>query len=155
MLLLFSRPAGILRKKTGTAYMKLILHTSYPIILLTLYWNIARPKGALMDTFNRKRQQECRTLEKMLKIYCHGQHHPAKKDGLCPTCQSLLSYALQRIAHCPCMATKTFCTACKIHCYTPEKREAIRQAMRYSGPRMLLHAPLLALHHIYIQWRAK
>lgn len=107
-----------------------------------------------MDTMEKKRQRECRTLEKMLRIYCRGQHRPASREGLCTDCRQLLAYARQRIAHCPCMEEKTFCTACRVHCYAPEKREAIRQAMRYSGPRMLLHAPLLALHHLYIQWQA-
>ncbi len=28
------------------------------------------------------------------------------------------------------METKTFCSACKTHCYKPQMREAIRQVMR-------------------------
>ena len=57
-----------------------------------------------MDTMEKKRQRECRTLEKMLRIYCRGQHRPASREGLCPDCRQLLAYARQRIAHCPCMA---------------------------------------------------
>jgi len=28
-------------------------------------------------------------------------------------------------------------------------REKAKKIMRYSGPRMLLHSPLLALHHVF------
>ena len=34
------------------------------------------------------------------------------------------------------METKTFCSACKVHCYKPEMREQIRTVMRWSGPLM-------------------
>jgi putative cytoplasmic protein len=27
--------------------------------------------------------------------------------------------------------------------------------MRYSGPRMMLHAPVMALRHMWIEWREK
>jgi hypothetical protein len=33
-------------------------------------------------------------------------------------------------------------------CYTPDMRERIRAVMRFSGPRMLLHHPWLALMHL-------
>ena len=46
------------------------------------------------------------------------------------------------------MATKTFCSVCKTHCYKPEMREQIRQVMRWSGPRMLFHHPVLAIRHL-------
>lgn len=37
---------------------------------------------------------------------------------------------------------------CKVHCYKPEVREQIRQVMRFSGPRMLLYHPVLAVWHL-------
>ncbi len=40
---------------------------------------------------------------------------------------------------------KTFCANCKVHCYKPQMREQIRQVMRFSGPRMLLYHPVLAI----------
>lgn len=49
------------------------------------------------------------------------------------------------------METKTFCSACKIHCYRAHRREQIRQVMCYSGPRMLLHHPLMTLRHLWIE----
>lgn len=56
-------------------------------------------------------------------------------------------YAEARVAHCPHMEAKTFCSQCPTHCYAAKQREAIRNMMRYSGPRMLLHHPLLTITH--------
>ena len=35
-----------------------------------------------------------------------------------------------------------------VHCYQPQMREQIRQVMRFSGPRMLLYHPVLAVWHL-------
>ena len=43
---------------------------------------------------------------------------------------------------------KTFCSVCKTHCYKPEMRQRIREVMRWSGPRMLFHHPVLAVRHL-------
>ena len=96
-----------------------------------------------------KRAREQQTMEEMIKIYCHGLHH-TKKGTLCPVCTSLLQYTRDRIARCPHMETKTFCAFCKTHCYSPTRREEIRAVMRYSGPRMMLTAPIATLHHLYL-----
>lgn len=102
-----------------------------------------------MANIEKKRQYELHTVHLMLEIYCHGKHH--QKKGLCPVCEELWQYVQQRVARCPHMATKTFCSACKTHCYAPARQGQIREVMRYSGPRMLWHAPRLALYHLYIQ----
>jgi hypothetical protein len=36
-----------------------------------------------------------------------------------------------------------------VHCYQPQMREKAKKVMRYSGPRMLLHSPGLALRHVF------
>lgn len=102
-----------------------------------------------MTEVEEKRQHELHTVRLMLEIYCHGKH--GCHDGLCPDCQELWQYVEQRVARCPHMATKTFCSACRTHCYAPKQRTKIQDVMRYSGPRMLWHAPRLALYHLYIQ----
>ena len=61
---------------------------------------------------------------------------------------ALRDYADARVDHCPHIATKTFCSVCQTHCYKPEMRERIRQVMRWSGPRMLFHHPVLAVRHL-------
>ena len=35
-----------------------------------------------------------------------------------------------------------------VHCYQPQMREQIRQVMRYSGPRILFHHPVMAIRHL-------
>ena len=37
---------------------------------------------------------------------------------------------------------------CPIHCYKPEMKEKIREAMRYAGPGMILYNPVAAIKHL-------
>ena len=104
-------------------------------------------------TAEEKRKAEMATVKKMLEIYCRAHH--GNNLSLCEECEALLDYARARVERCPHMETKTFCSACQTHCYAPKMREKIREAMRYSGPRMLLHAPVMALRHMWIEWREK
>lgn len=98
-----------------------------------------------MDTAS-KRQREKRVVEAMIALYCRKKH--GDQGGLCPDCAALLEYARQRSEACPFMETKTFCSNCKVHCYRPEMRQKIRDVMRFSGPRMLLVHPVLAVRHL-------
>lgn len=91
-----------------------------------------------------KREQEKRMVSEMILLYCRKNHHTQR---LCSNCQNLLDYTVERSNKCPFMGTKTFCSACKVHCYQPEMREKIRQVMRFSGPRMLFHHPVMAIRH--------
>lgn len=95
-----------------------------------------------------KRQNEKKIVELMIKVYCRGKH--GNHNELCNECQELLEYATKRIDRCPFMETKTFCSACKTHCYAPEMRERIKTVMKYSGPKMLLYHPLVAIRHMMI-----
>jgi putative cytoplasmic protein len=104
-------------------------------------------------TAEEKRKAEMATVKKMLEIYCRAHH--GNNLSLCEECEALFDYARARVERCPHMETKTFCSACQTHCYAPKMREKIREAMRYSGPRMLLHAPVMALRHMFIEWREK
>lgn len=99
-----------------------------------------------MKSTVQKREKEKQVVHLMIEVYCHGSHHTRR--GLCPECQALADYAAQRVDHCPHMETKTFCSNCKTHCYKPAMREQIRKVMRYSGPRMLLYHPVLAVRHL-------
>ena len=51
--------------------------------------------------------------------------------------------------------TKRFVPNCRVHCYNREMREQIRRVMRFSGPRMLLHHPVMALRHVIESRREK
>lgn len=92
-----------------------------------------------------KREREKATVSWMIAIYC------SKKHGcktLCPQCAALDAYARQRSDRCPFMETKTFCSNCKVHCYKKDMREKIREVMRFSGPRMIFHHPIMAIRHV-------
>jgi hypothetical protein len=91
-------------------------------------------------------KREHRTIECMIKIYCRDHHH--SKGELCDACQELLEYARFRLKNCPFQENKTTCGNCPIHCYKPKMREKVREVMRYSGPRMIRHHPLLAAGHM-------
>lgn len=94
----------------------------------------------------KKRQKEIETVTKMIEIYCSSLHHSKE---LCPDCKSLLEYATLRSSRCPFMAEKRFCAQCKIHCYGTEEQKAIKEVMRYAGPRMIFHYPKEAILHVY------
>ena len=99
-----------------------------------------------MPTDDQKLQQERATVQVMIEKHCHAHHHPTA--DLCPQCHSLLDYAHQRLHHCRFGKKKPFCSQCPVHCYRPDMRQRIRVAMRYSGPRMLLSHPKMAVRHL-------
>lgn len=93
-----------------------------------------------------KREKEKLIVGEMIKLYCKKNH--GTKNDLCKDCQALKDYAEMRSDKCPFMETKTFCSNCKVHCYKAELREQIRQVMRFSGPRMIFHHPVMAINHL-------
>lgn len=93
-----------------------------------------------------KREQEKELVSQMIALYCRKKHN--SRDGLCEECKELDTYARLRSDKCPFMETKTFCSNCKVHCYKPDMRERIREVMRFSGPRMIFHHPVVAIHHV-------
>lgn len=99
-----------------------------------------------MKSVDDKREREKLLVSQMIRLYCRKKHKT--KNSLCPECRELDEYAKQRSDKCPFMETKTFCSNCKVHCYKPQMREKIREVMRFSGPRMMLHHPILALRHM-------
>ena len=109
----------------------------------------------------KKRTMEADVMTEMIALYCRGHRHAHRTSttdsvpALCPDCRRLLRYARERIIRCPRMDVKSFCSACPIHCYSTDMRARIREVMRYSGPRMLLHRPFMTLHHIWIDFAAR
>ena len=92
-----------------------------------------------------KRQREKETVSLMIRLYCRKKHGG---KTLCSECAALDAYARQRSDKCPFMETKTFCSNCRVHCYRKDMREKIRQVMRFSGPRMIFHHPVMAIRHV-------
>ena len=105
-------------------------------------------------SLDKKRADEKLLVSEMIALYCRKQHK-TPKGQLCPACQELQDYALARIDKCPFMETKTFCSACKVHCYKPAMREKIRAVMRFSGPRMIFYHPVAAIRHVVETKREK
>lgn len=91
---------------------------------------------------------EKKTIAKMVVVYCRGNRHP--KPHLCPDCQELLNYAHKRLDNCQFGEEKSFCEQCPVHCYKRDMREKIKLVMRFSGPRMLIHDPPLAIKHLIL-----
>lgn len=91
------------------------------------------------------RLRELRTVLLMIDLY--EKHHPADVENA-DRYQQLSAYATNRLERCQFGEEKPACKHCPIHCYQPAKREQIRAIMRWSGPRMLLHHPILAIRHL-------
>ena len=99
-----------------------------------------------------KREREKEVVSLMISLYCRKKHGG---KTLCPECAALDAYARSRSDRCPFMETKTFCSACKVHCYQPEMREKIRTVMRWAGPRMLPVHPVLSIKHVIVTMKAR
>lgn len=90
--------------------------------------------------------RETRTKNIMIRMYCRAKHH--SNNGICPDCQELIDYSNQRLLACPYGDDKPACSNCPVHCYKPIYRDKIRTVMRYAGPRMIWHHPVLAIRHL-------
>lgn len=89
-------------------------------------------------------EQEKKIVYKMISTYCKGHKHGKM---LCSECSELVEYAHKRLDACKFGNDKTFCSKCKVHCYKPEMRESIKRVMKYSGPRMIFHNPVMVIKH--------
>ncbi len=90
--------------------------------------------------------REKKTVSKMIRIYCRSKHGLLRM--LCSDCAQLEAYAHARLERCPFGEAKPVCHKCAVHCYRAEHRQKIREVMRFSGPRMLLHHPVDALQYL-------
>ena len=90
--------------------------------------------------------RERRTIEVMILIYCREVH--GSEDSLCTECEALRVYAMQRLERCVFGSEKPTCVKCPVHCYMQGRKDQVRQVMRYAGPKMLLHHPILAVYHL-------
>lgn len=93
---------------------------------------------------DKRLAREKATVAAMIKLYC-SKHHGSK---LCVECEQLIDYACTRVDRCVYGGSKPVCGSCQIHCYKPDMREQICKVMRFSGPRMLLQHPIMAVMHL-------
>ncbi|MCR4617600.1 MAG: nitrous oxide-stimulated promoter family protein [Lachnospiraceae bacterium] len=116
--------------------------------------NKTEPKIEKKNKIELKKEREKKTVADMISLYCR-KNHKTEKGHLCTECRQLLEYAITRSDKCPFMENKTFCSNCKVHCYEPKMREKIRVVMRFSGPRMLMYHPVMAVRHVVLSKREK
>ena len=90
--------------------------------------------------------EEHRTIVAMLTIYCKAHHDFNGK--LCNKCQEMSLYSYARLQNCPFKEHKPTCGNCTVHCHKNNMRTEIKKVMRYSGPRMLLKHPIIAIKHL-------
>lgn len=95
---------------------------------------------------NKRLSKQKNDIEVMIKLYCKKKH--GRKHGLCDECKELFNYAVMRIERCKFGDKKPNCGGCKIHCYKKEMRESIIEVMKFSGPRMLIYNPRIAIDHL-------
>lgn len=93
-----------------------------------------------------RKESEKRVIRKMIALYCK---HKEGNAELCKECRELVAYAEERIERCPLGDKKSTCRKCTIHCYERQMAARVKRVMRYSGPRMLLYAPIDAIIHIW------
>lgn len=93
-----------------------------------------------------KIDQEKKTINAMVRIYCHNHHKTS--DDLCADCLTLQDYAHSRLDACPFNDEKPACNKCTVHCYSSKMKERIIEIMRYAGPRMIFKHPILSLRHL-------
>ena len=92
---------------------------------------------------------ELKTIKLMTIIYCQAHHQGCVcDDDLCDDCAAFIKYAEQKLDRCVYGELKPACKTCPIHCYKPDQKEQARLIMRYSGPRMLMKHPILAIKHL-------
>ncbi len=94
---------------------------------------------------NNQIEYEKHTVEKMVSLYCRRSE--GNKE-LCSTCKDLLDYAYNRLDDCIYGNSKPPCNRCSTYCYKPAMRDRIKQVMRFSGPRLMLYAPVATLKHM-------
>ncbi|MCE9680251.1 nitrous oxide-stimulated promoter family protein [Shewanella sp. AS1] len=92
--------------------------------------------------------REFQTIKAMVEIYCKAHSHTKSKTTLCDECQAFLEYAHTRLDRCPYGQQKPTCNKCPVHCYKPELKAKAREIMIFSGPRMLLPHPIMAIRHL-------
>ncbi|HAR97914.1 MAG TPA: nitrous oxide-stimulated promoter family protein [Syntrophus sp. (in: bacteria)] len=92
----------------------------------------------------KRTEREIRTVGIMIDLYCRHHHG---RDERCKRCQELYAYARERSLKCPFGEDKPACLQCRVHCYKPKMKAAIREVMRFAGPRMMLAHPILTARH--------
>ena len=115
---------------------------------------------ALMEQFTSTQKKDLKVIMSFVRVFCEMRHEnqaditlPPDMAGmfrkgihLCPDCQALVEYALEKRRRCP-LDPKPSCKQCHIHCYSREYRARIREIMAFSGRWMIMRGRLDYLWH--------
>lgn len=113
-----------------------------------------------------KVRRDLRTLATFITFYCRRRHPNDERAPvslrtidvtsvcgravpLCAPCAKLLAHAFMKRILCP-LDSKPTCKRCPQHCYAPAYRIAIREVMRFAGPRLVLRGRLDYLVHLWL-----
>ena len=91
-------------------------------------------------------EREKKTIALMIDIDCQRKHGN-KKGELCDECKELLEYAHKRLSFCKFGENKSTCSRCPIHCYKKDMKEKVKDVMKFSGPRLIVHNPIELVRH--------
>ena len=94
---------------------------------------------------NNRIDVEKTTVEKMIILYC-SKHHT--ETSPCDKCIELIDYSRLKLDKCKFGEAKPVCSRCSVHCYKPLMRGKIRGVMRYSGPRLIYHNPVISIKYM-------
>lgn len=89
--------------------------------------------------------QEKETLREMVTLYCR---YRLKAKSMPESYEQLVDYAFRRLERCRWGTKKPNCHQCKIHCYAPDKRKQMREIMKWTGPKMIIYAPMKAMRYL-------
>ncbi|MBL8027147.1 MAG: nitrous oxide-stimulated promoter family protein [Fibrobacteres bacterium] len=98
----------------------------------------------LQTGLKERQKRELVTITIMVTMYCKAKH---RKGALCSNCRELLDFSIERIHACKIKSSGVVCSSCKVHCFPDSLREHIKAVMRFSGPRMIIGHPVLAVRH--------
>ncbi|HEY3308005.1 MAG TPA: nitrous oxide-stimulated promoter family protein [Desulfuromonadaceae bacterium] len=113
-----------------------------------------------METINRNQKKDIRLIGKFAEVYCAGRHGTLERSqfllpaglgrrDLCAECAAFMEYAITKRMKCPLEAEKPSCKHCRIHCYTEQQREKVREIMGYSGRKLMLRGRLDYIWHYF------
>lgn len=101
----------------------------------------------MFEVFRMNRlQREALIVKTMIEFHC-GRIH--KETSVCQNCAELVTYTSHKLEHCKFGLKKPVCKTCPVHCYSPDKKQKIRDVMRWAGPRMIYRYPVYAIVHIF------
>ena len=95
-------------------------------------------------------EYEKQTVERMIRLYCRSHKHGVP---LCDDCFQFLEYAHKRLDKCKFGNKKSTCRKCPVHCYKPDMRQKMLAVMRFAGPRMIFHHPMMAIKHLWYEFK--